>query len=173
MSHVQTAPLWPLNVPARCPLSVNQRFTLLSFPQVTNKSPSRLNLQREKMGLHHRRRKKDQGGSEVPLARRGCLCSLHLIQWPLVPLQYEGPHAAAFAARDGLVMSCAGPAAAPMRLELNIYIYFDAKFLYNLSSPRLSRQPPSPPLPLYDRRGSNAAQISPKARLPAEHRELF
>ena len=44
ISVVHTAPLCPLKVPARSPLSENQRFTVLSLPQVIRKSPSLVNL---------------------------------------------------------------------------------------------------------------------------------
>ena len=40
----QQAPLWPLKVPNRSPLTVYQTFGTLSFEQENNRSPSRLNL---------------------------------------------------------------------------------------------------------------------------------
>lgn len=150
ISTVHTTPLWPLKLPARCPLSVHQRLTLLScthkaprraaeqagagwvmalahsgqrfqaarpaaaalwptFPQVTSRSPSLLNL--------HRRGARDmRGGScehcwesgtarEAASSRRwSCCCRCHmtaplracsllyLVEGPLMTLQDEGPH---------------------------------------------------------------------------------
>lgn len=101
MSHVHTVPLCPLYEPTRTPSSEYQRLGERSLAQLTNTSPSRLNLCAPRLIIMTADGPVPSGTTDDIHSTAACCtlhltgCSLDLCQGTLVTLQQIGSHDAA------------------------------------------------------------------------------